>query len=75
MEAKNNMETKKDLGYAYPTSTRAQRLGFNETGCHYVTVLLYPKGKTMSEKGFLLKKDAVAYGETLKMEWTKYSMI
>lgn len=44
----------KEVGYAYPTSITAHKLGFNDTGCWY---LCFP-GSNEPKLGFRTEEDA-----------------
>ena len=53
----------KTLAYAYPSSTNAALLGHAKTGCWYV-----------GKEAFKTEAEALAYGETLPGEWSRWSM-
>lgn len=58
----------KSVEFSYPTSTNAKNLGFHKTGCWTVETregLAPPK----AVNGFLKKEDAIAYAESLSLEW------
>ncbi len=66
-------ETRKEIGYAYPTSPDACDFGFKNTGCY--TVALVERGappKTL--KAFADKASAKTYAETVPCVYSIYSI-
>lgn len=55
--------TTKQVGYAYPTSDTAGRLGFSKTGCYFCRFLFDGRGWSRRDKGFATEQEALAYAE------------
>jgi len=66
-------ETRKEIGWAYPTSPDACDYGFAKTGCYTVSlVAMNSKPKTL--KAFAGKDEAKAFAETLPCVYSVYSI-
>ena len=55
--------TSKQVGYAYPTSDTAGRLGFSQTGCYFCIIRFNGRGWSRRDKGFATEGDALEYAE------------
>jgi hypothetical protein len=56
--------TSKQVGYAYPTSDTASRLGFGKTGCYFCLIRFAKPGWSKRDKGFATEAEALDYAET-----------
>lgn len=55
--------TTKQVGYAYPTSDTAGRLGFSKTGCYFCRLLFDGRGWSRRDKGFATEREALTYSD------------
>ena len=69
------METKelyKSVEWAYPTSNRAELLGFAKDGCWSVELSNANTAPRVYGEGFVSKTDAFNYAKTLPQKWSIY---
>jgi len=66
--------TTKQVGYAYPTSDTAGRLGFGKTGCYFFRLLFPGGGWSQRDKGFTTEQEALEYAETQPEPYDRYSL-
>ena len=57
------MQVTKQVGYAYPSSDTAGRLGFGKAGCYFCRFLFDNRGWSRRDKGFQTEQEALAYAE------------
>ena len=55
--------TTKQVGYAYPTSDTAGRLGFSKDGCYFCRILVDGRGLSRRDRGFASVQEAIDYAE------------
>lgn len=68
-----NPHPRKAVGYAYPTSPNAVKLGFRH-GCFTVKTGGNSEGDTgQAVKGFDTEAEAFAHADTLPGEWDRFS--
>jgi hypothetical protein len=66
--------TTKQVGYAYPTSDTASRLGFGKTGCYFCRLLFGRSGWSIRDRGFTTERDAIAYAEQQPEAYDYFSL-
>jgi len=65
----------KAIGYAYPSSTTATRLGAGKSGCYYVETKRHETqaAKTSLAGPFASIEDAERHALTIPADWSRYT--
>lgn len=65
----------KSIGYAYPTSATAKRLGASETGCYFVETKRHEtQVQATSLRGpFATIADAELHASAIACDWSRYT--
>lgn len=66
--------TAKQVGYAYPSSDTASRLGFSKTGCFFCRILTSGRGWSLRDRGFESERSALEYAEQQPEPYDFYSL-
>ena len=64
----------KQVGYAYPTSDTAGRLGFGKNGCHFCRIMYDGRGWSKRDKGFETETEAIDYAEQQPEPYDHFSV-
>jgi hypothetical protein len=69
---------RKLIGYAYPSSATAERLGFAKTGCWFIGTDLpeqeSPKPSQVAELGFLSRQEVETAVAEIDLPWSPWTM-
>lgn len=63
----------KTIGYAYPYSPHAEKLGFEKEGCFYFATVK-EHGVLSDMKGFNTEYEALDHAATCNLPWSMYSI-
>ena len=66
--------TTKQIGYAYPTSDTAGRLGFGKDGCYFCRILTGGRGWSRRDRGFATEAEAINYAERQPETYDHFSI-
>ena len=63
----------KQVGYAYPSSNTAIRLGFGREGCYFCRLMFNGGGWSERDRGFVTERAALQYADEMPEAYHQFS--